>query len=118
MAIIRKVLEEFLRVDHSESPRSGLHSGQTNILVAGGLERMRLFLQSAVCGLLATGLLFLIGLQSASETVWCILVWQGCLLTVILKPAHESPAFLFFVLSGVPIYGLPAYLVLRRFKKS
>jgi hypothetical protein len=75
------------------------------------------FLQSIACGALLTGLLLLIAIQSGSETVWCVLMWQACLLIYIVKPGHESPTIFFFVLLGVPIYGLLAYFVFGLFKK-
>jgi hypothetical protein len=77
---------------------------------------MKRIVQSAACGVFITGALLAAGLSSGSETIGCIFLWNACVLTALLKPGHESPTILLFVLSGVPIYSVVAYYVLGKLK--
>ena len=73
-------------------------------------------IQSLACGAFITGLLLATGIATGSETVWCVVMWHVCVLTAVFKPGRESPAILFLVLLGVPIYAVIAYYLLGKLR--
>ena len=72
---------------------------------------------SIACGGIITIALVVIAFQSRSETVWCIVLWNFCLLFNVFKPGLESNLTgWLFLFSGVPVYSLVAYYVLGKLK--